>query len=71
MKKQKLSLNDLKVSSFVTNLEGKEETVAGGFLSLFNCSNRASCERGCTVQVTCNPGGNCEVNFGEGDGEDI
>jgi len=70
MKKQKLSLDDLKVSSFVTNLEGKEETVAGGFLSIFNCSHKASCG-GCTEQITCNPGGNCEVHFGEGDGEAI
>ena len=55
MKKQKLGLKDLKVSSFVTNLKGKEQTVAGGVLSIVACITGGSCGEGHTKHNTCNP----------------
>ena len=44
MKKSKLNLNDLKVESFVTNINtGKSETVKGGFQG----SNGTICNSNC------------------------
>jgi len=36
MKKQKLSLEELKVESFVVNMDGNKQTVVGGSISWIN-----------------------------------
>jgi len=48
MKSKKLNLGQLKIKSFITNLDTKsEETVKGGFLSIGReCSNLNLCPNG-------------------------
>ena len=44
MKKEKLSLKDLKVSSFVTNMEGQNaKTVRGGNTAFIMCGQTKAC----------------------------
>jgi len=64
MKKHKLSLTDLNVHSFVTNVNGKEEIVAGGLSSSRSviCSRENSCPGLCTMEVSCHPHSDCPFN---------
>jgi len=49
MKKQKLSLEELKVNSFVVNMEGNKQTVVGGSISSINIPDLTSLQ-GLTVR---------------------
>jgi len=61
MKSKRLDLNDLKVKSFITNLDGQEEeTVKGG--------NHVTCplcvsinEEGCTIRACFSQGEHCSI----------
>lgn len=47
MKKKKLTLDHLKVKSFVTVLENKSRTIRGGdYLTQFNCQESWDCTGG-------------------------
>ena len=60
--KKKISLDTLKVKSFVTDLERDDSNTvkAGGFLSIFSCNScggTCNCSNGCTGTSGTSSGG--------------